>query len=292
MLAPTGTVDGRTLYAEGQDGQADLQIRTQVLDSSGGRWSNLEAEKRRDALRTDVQVLNSTSVSGDHAVIMYEFTFKNGLSVNARDFAVRLASANGHGELYEWTFVTIGGIEDAPFDINQLDAYRPTDYSNLTNSAYFNTDGTVRAGATSTDGRLDCGASMSQFLAGQPAADATGGNVQRGWYAIDDWNSLVRDGEEDFISNPEAGIGRLPIDQTVTGAMMGYGEDEMITKFTVWFGYYDVGFDTNGDGFTSTNSNQEASVRTLSLGGSVPEPGPSIMAFAAAIGFALQRRRR
>jgi hypothetical protein len=132
---------------------------------------------------------------------------------------------------------------------------------------------------------------MSQFLAGLPASDVSGGNVRQGWYAIDDWNTIPRDGNEDFLSNPEGGIGRLPIDATISGQMLGMAGDSRISTFTVWFGYHDIGFDTNGDGFTATSSTQEASVRSINLGASIPESGPALLLSAAA-GAALLRRRR
>jgi hypothetical protein len=291
VLAPTGSGAGRVLYAEGQDGNTDLTIRTQVFDRSGGRWSNLEAEKRRDAYRTDVQVLESTSRSGDSALLAYEISFAAGMEVSAKDFAVRVASANGHGELYEWSFVTLGGMDDAPFDVSKVSQFKATDYSDLSGSKYFNADGSVRAGGISSDDPVACGVSMSQYLSGASATAApSGGTVQRGWYAIDDWNARVKDGAEDVLTNPEAGGGRLAIDQSVTGGMLGLTDFETVRTFTVWFGYHDIGFDTDGDGFTATNSNQEASLRQISLGSSVPEPTSAVL-LAGALAMALRRRR-
>jgi hypothetical protein len=73
--------------------------------------------------------------------------------------------------------------------------------------------------------------------------------------------------------------------------MLGLADHENVRCFTVWFGYNDVGFDTNGDGFTATNSNQEASLRQIQLGATIPEPGTAAMLVGILLPAILWRRR-
>ena len=92
----------------------------------------------------------------------------------------------------------------------------------------------------------------------------------------------------DIVMKPVAG------NPVITGAALGLAPGTRITAFTVWVGVHDVGLDSNGDGFTSTDGNPFVTVAQLSIGSSaaaVPEPsGFGLLAGLAA--FRLMRRKR
>ena len=288
----SGTSGGQSVMIKGQDGTTDLTMQTHILEGNGNRWFRSEALKRRNTFLGDITVDSGRSKSGDFSVIAYEFTVSSALNLTSEDFAVRLSSANGLGEIYEWTFVTLSGFNDAPFDKSQLQQYHSTDYSNLSNSQFFNPDGTVKSGGVATTNELPAGKTISQFLAGKPTDD--GQFVQTGWYAMDDRNVINLDGVETEYTNPGSGTSAL-LEKTVTGSDLGLTEGTRIEKFTVWFGFYDVALDTNGDGFTLTNSNQDAMITRLSLGESlpipVPEPTTPLFLLAVTAGIIGRRRR-
>jgi hypothetical protein len=175
--------------------------------------------------------------------------------------------------------VTAGKMEDAPFTIQGITGY---------NANIYNAHGPQPGGNGDI---LAPGRSISQFLAGQAqSADPSGGLVAPGWWAIDDFNTGVPNGDE--LTGVTAGNGRIDDDQTLTGAALGLA-DSQVTSFTVWFGLHDVAFDTNGDGFTQTFASPQASFNGLSFGttlASVPEPtSAGLLVMTAA--FLLRRKR-
>jgi hypothetical protein len=281
VVAATGSnpISGQPTYGLGQDGVADLTIRTTLIDGSEGRWASLVAEKRRGNLRMKGLVDIGTSKSGDYGIVAYEVSFAGNLGVTADQLAIRLASVNGSSQLYEWAFVTAGGMADAPFTTNQISGFNASIYN---------------AGAPSLVGNGDAlgtGRSISQYLAGAVASpDPSGGLVTNGWWAIDDFNTGIPDGEEGY--GVYGGDGRLDDNQIVTGANLGL-TGQPLTSFTVWLGLHDVAFDTNGDGFTLTDAAPQASFVGVSFGTSlvtVPEPSALVFLLAAS-GFGLRRKR-
>lgn len=294
ILHQTGTdAGGMAIFGSGQDGTADLTLRTRVVDGSAGRWTALQAGKRPGGYNGGATIAGSTSRSGDWGLVALEFRFAPGLEISADQFAVRLTSANGTTEAYEWTMVTIGGVDDAPFSMGEIGSYGATDYTALGSSTFYNGLGAL-TGQPGSGERLPTGRSMSQFLSGAPAAPVSGGLVQRGWYAVDDFNAWVFDGPEAEWDNPYAEQGTLDDNPLITGAALGLAPGEHISGFTVWVGMNDVGFDTNGDGFTSTDGNPFVSVAGLRLGcsefGAIPEP--SVTALALLVAGILNRRKR
>ena len=272
-------VTGQPTYALGQDGETDLTIRTHLLDGSAGRWAKIAAEQRQGALRMNSLVDLGTSRPGDFGVVAFEVTFSSALGVTADQLAIRLASANGSSQLYEWSMVTMGGLNDAPFTLGQIGLYNQDIYNGAAPQAAGNGD------------PLPTGRSISQFLAGEPAStDASGGVVTNGWWAIDDFNTQVPNGDESFGVN--GGDGRIDDNQTITGGQLGFA-GQPVTSFTVWFGLHDVAFDTNGDGFSLTEASPAASFTGLSFGTnlvSIPEPS-SYLIFSLALGALVRRKR-
>ena len=296
VLRPVGIEpgSGMAVFGTGQDGLADLTIRSSVLDGSQGRWASLRAAKSLSGGYTAGATIDQgTSRPGDYGLVALEFQFATGLTVTADQFALRLQSANGTSEAYEWTMVTLGTADEAPFSLGLLGSYAPADYTDLGSSSYYNATGGL-TGQAGTGQRLATGRSVSQFLTGAAAAPVSGGMVQPGWYAVDDFNAWLFDGPESDWDNPYAEAGTLDGNPVITGAALGLAPGTRITAFTVWVGVHDVGLDSNGDGFTSTDGNPFVTVAQLSIGSSaaaVPEPsGFGLLAGLAA--FRLMRRKR
>lgn len=298
FVTPTGTTStGKTIYGIGQDQVNDLTVTSRIYDGTNGRWTNIVADKTAEGLRSSAFVSGGKSKPGDYAVVAYEFSFHSELGITAKDFAVRLSNVNGIGEIYEWSFVTLGSVADAPFDIANVANYKNTDYTNVSSGVYYKPDGTP-SGAAATNNPLSDGKSISQFLAGQAGATPAGGAVQPGWFANDDFHVNFHDGPEAGFSNPGAGSPdpTRPDTLSVRG-MEELGLDELanVTNFTVWLGYNDVGFDSDGNGFSSTGSTQRGMISFVNIGVSEPTPVPEpsvTMAWAMASFAWLWRRRR
>ena len=297
FLKPSGTsAGGNSIYGVGQDGNNDLTVTSRIIDNSNGHWTNLIADKTSEGLRSSAFVANGKSKAGDYGVIAYEFSFSPELGITAKDLAVRLSNVNGIGEIYEWSFVTLGTAADAPFNAADIANYRNTTYTNVSSGVYYNADGTP-SGAAATGNALANGKSISQFLAGQPGQSPAGGLVDVGWYANDDFHVNFTDGPEATFTNPTAGSPDKPDTLSITGADLGLVDEfQIITDFTVWLGYIDVGFDSNGDGFTSTGSTQRGMISSVTIGASepppVPEPSTSIFAALVGMSWVLRRKRR
>ena len=279
---------GGTKPVSGQDGRADVWIRSQVVDGSNGRWADLVTEKRRDNLQAHATVLGGTSRSGDYGVVAMEFTLSSDLRVTAGELAIQLASLNGRGDLYEWTFVTVGGVEDAPFDLSAIGRYTAGDYSRV--------PGDLLPGTGRNNDVYANGVPMSQFLQGNGSSKPVNGLVQNGWWSADGFNVNVSAAEEAAPNNPKPAGGSFGGSGTVTGMSLGLGSDQEVSRFTVWFGFHDVGFDTNGDGFTQTETDQVGAVTSLRVGstlsGPLPVPEPAAAAIVPlALVFLLRRRR-
>jgi hypothetical protein len=279
VLRTTGVEpsSGKPIYAAGQDGTPDLTITTAVTDFSSGRWGGLRGGKSPGGLEAGALVEWGTSRPGDAAVVSIELRFDPALHLTAGDFAMRLISANGTSELYEWTMITLGKASDAPFDVASLDEYSALDYNNTRSGSFYSTAG-LPSGLAGTAQRLGPGRSISQFLRGAPGSAVSGGLVQPGWYSIDDFNAGVFDGPEQYLDNPLPGDGSIDDNQTITGASLGLDPETPLSAITIWFGYHDVGFDSDGDGFTATDNNIYERVAGLTLGSfettiPVPEPG-------------------
>ena len=248
------------VVVSGQDGVTDLSMRSMVRDGSDGRWATAQLERDRAQMRAHVVTTASTSRSGDSAVMAFELTFDSRLGVTADHLAVNLSGISGRGDLYEWAFVTVGGIEEAPFDPAAVDTYTARDYSVVP-------DGVVPGSGPTVP--LAHGRPMSAFLAGQTRTTAAAGLVQPGWWAADGFNVAVSAGRE-TTRNPAPAADALNRSYTVTGAALGLAATELVEKVTVWFGFNDVAFDTNGDGFTRTSGDHTARLVSLTLGASAP----------------------
>jgi hypothetical protein len=295
VLSPGGIsqVSGQGIFTTGQDGQVDISIRTRTLDQSSGRWTSVYAAKQPGGYRAGATIAQGTSRSGDWGLVAMEVSFAPGMVVTADQLALKFTSANGVTEAYEWTMITLGGVDDAPFSLSQLANYGATDYSNMGSSTYYNALGGV-TGLPGTGQRLATGRSISQYLSGGAAAPVSGGLVQPGWLAVDDFNAWLYDGPEAEWDNPYAEEGTLDTNPLITGTSLGLAPEDRVTSFTVWMGFHDVGFDSDGDGFTATDGNPYVSFAGLSLGYTepllVPEASSAVLLALSLV--CMQRRNR
>lgn len=297
ILRPTGVdaQSGAAIFAEGQDGVPDLTIRRRVIDHSGGRWDSLHAGKRPGGYTGGATISYGTSRSGDSGLVALEFRFAPGLGITADRLSLALTSANGLSEAYEWTMITLGDYASAPFAPAAIASYGATDYSNLASGTFYNALGTP-TGNAGTGLPLATGRSISQFLSGAAGSPVSGGLVQPGWFAIDDFNARIFDGPEAEWDNPWAEEGSAGGNHLITGTALGLAPEVDASVFTVWIGYHDIAFDSNGDGFTATDGNPFVSLASISIGSSIPAataPEPSGALFLMILGAAglLQRRR-
>lgn len=262
------------LYEEGQDGTDDLRLTVTVVNGSGSRW-NAEEARWSPAGIADFRSswrINSSNVSrpNDYGYMKFNFEFLNlGPSIAAEETSITVQGANGSSEAYEWTFVTVNG---AAIPVANIANYRNTTYSDLAGSSNFNASGTwLNAPQALTNGdpapaasdRFPHNQTMSEFLSG---SNNSGGLVSAGWWAIDDFNTDIYDAPEQESFNPDGGNGLINDNQTIDGLDFGLAPLATIDQFAVYFGLVDVGFDTNTNGTTQTNSLPSAAFSEFTIG--------------------------
>ncbi len=308
---------GGNFYYPGSDGTTDFTITSHVLSNSN-QWSRLNATvDSNNGLGVNATMQSGKSHSGDWGVIAYTVCFSAGLELRAGDLSIRLSNVNGDGEIYEWGMVTLGDASEAPFA--SLDAsghlqtnianYKANTYSNLSNSAFYNADGSIKVGGTATGNQLPLGKTMTQFLAGQPSGsgdylnpDGSLNNrgthiVDAGWVALDNYTTKIFDAAPNNSAstppvNPKNYSSNYDDEVDVTGEQLGIGIGEGVSCFTVWLGYNDVGTDA-ADGFTRTNADMFGYLSNVKLGNSLAVlPEPSTLGLVGLAAAALLRRRR
>jgi hypothetical protein len=309
---------GGNYFAPGTDGQADFTITSQVL-SSNNQWTRMNATiDSNNGLGVNATMQSGKSRPGDWGVVAYTVCFDSSLQIKASDLSMRLSNVNGDGEIYEWAMVTLGEAHQSQFsslDANgklqtSLGTYKNTDYSNFSNSSFYNSDGSTKAGGTATGLQLPQGKTITQFLAGQPAGsgdylnpDGTLNNrgthiVENGWVALDNYTTKVFDAAPSDSNtaapiNPRNYSSNYDDEVDITGAQLGMGPDDAVTCFTIWLGYNDVAT-AKADGFTRTNADMFSYLSDIKFGNSfaiVPEPSTAGLAMLAGACF-LRRRRK
>jgi hypothetical protein len=260
------------VYTQGADGTPDLRLTATLVTKSGLLWEKTEGDYSTvssGSFRSDwrTAINSGNSRPNDYAYVKFDFEFLNGLELSntASQFATRHTSTNGETELYEWTQVTINGTS-----INEaaIGNYTNIIYNAMSSSAgYFDATGTVINPGAATNAPLANNRTMSEFLDGQSTGTyAPGGLIKAGWWAIDDFNTTILDGPEAATTNPATGNGSVDDDQTVTGINFGLANNTLVQQITYYFGITDVAFDTDGNGFTQTNSSPAAGVTWFEVG--------------------------
>jgi hypothetical protein len=296
FLTNTGPgVFGSSIYAPGQDAIDDMQLDVTVVNAAGLGWTQTDGDydtTSSGSFRSDYNVGAGQSRENDFAYVKFDFTFLNGLqnSITADSFRTRHTSTNGSSEGYEWTQVTVNGVS---INEGMIGSYTNTEYSDATAVA-------ATPPGTGTGVPYPNGRTMSEFLSGMVAGSvAPGGQVSPGWWSVDDFNTTILDGPEMATTNPGAGNGSVDDNQTIGGSLtsdlgdgnFGLADTALVQQVTYYFGLTDVAFDTDGDGFTQTNTLPAAGVTFFDLGFTVPEPTSCGLLGLACVVLGLFRRR-
>jgi hypothetical protein len=300
IIHQTGTDQktGRPLYSEGNNiADEPLKITTKIYSSAGNAWSRLRGGISNQGISSQMEASSGSSRPGDWGLVSYRIDIPASYDIDAANLGLRLDNVNGSGEFYEWAFVTVNDSLDNPlFDVKKMDDYEANIFSDLSSSTFFNPDGTPKAGGTARPTtNLPRGQTISQFLAGQPAGPASQ-NVTNGWFAADKHNVGIKDGLEAFDS-PSSGTGWTNNVFDVNAKNLGLDETEKINSITVWMGYNDVAFDTDGNGITRSGPNSQiGQVQSITIGATdftppIPEPS-TLTLFGGALLSLLGRRRR
>lgn len=262
-------LNGSTIYSLGDDGTDDLSLTVTLVTSANNPWTQTEGDwddASNGSFRSDWSIANNQSRPNDWAYVKFDIVFINGLenSVTASEFETVATSMNGSSEGYEWSQITINGTTIGEALIGN---YTNLDYSDLSGSTYFDASGVVIDPGAASNTVLPNNITMSEFLSGSASgAIAPGGLVETGWWAVDDFNTSILDGPEAATINPGAGNGSVNDDQTLVGADFGFTDNQLVDQVTYYFGLTDVAFDTDGDGFTKTNSLPAAGWTSITLG--------------------------
>ena len=257
VLAPVAAsvcADGSfTEYEEAQDGIDDIMVSISVVRNvAGPLWNNDEVDwDDAGAFRHKFNIgplNNGSSVENDFSYAIIEMTFLNGLVVDSDNLCFSSTSTNGSTELYEY------GL----FYANN--ALNPAGIASYTNDIY---GGCNAASQTS----------IGNFLLGNTGI-VSEGNLAPGIYTDDGLNTTVMcpPAPEAATTNPMAGNGPSNGVSNVTGAMMGLPAGTPITSFTAVLGLHDVAYDTDGNGFTNSNSNPAGRFSQLCIGNSTACP--------------------
>lgn len=240
-------------YEEDQDGTDDIMISiTVVRNVLGPGWNNDEVDwDDAGAFRHKFNIgplNNGSSVENDFSYAVIEVTFLNGLVVDSDNLCFSSTSTNGSSEFYEY------GL----FYANN--ALNPAGISSYTNDIYGGCNAAIQT-------------SMGNFLLGN-IGTVSEGNIAPGVYTDDGLNTSVScpPVPEAATTNPGAGNGPSNGASNITGAMMGLAAGTPITSFTAVLGLHDVAYDTDGNGFTNSNSNPAARFSNLCIGNSMACP--------------------
>ncbi len=256
VACPGGSNSG---YEEGMDGIDDIRVSINVFHNvaAGSNWNrdHLDFDVANDQFNHafNISSNNSGSQEGDHSYAVIEFTFLNGLVVDSDNLCFESGSSNGASEMYEYGLFYVNG------------ALNPAGISTYTNDDYAGCNGN-----TST--------SMGNFLLGN-IGTVSDGNIASGIFTDDELNTTIMCPPiaESAGTNPDSGAGSTN-GVSSNGAGMGLAAGTIITSFTAVLGLHDVAYDTDGNGFTSSNTSPIARLNEICIGNSMgcpctfPEP--------------------
>ncbi|MEO0414050.1 MAG: Calx-beta domain-containing protein, partial [Verrucomicrobiota bacterium] len=299
------------VYEEGTDGTHDLEITVNTYATSGNPWGSTAAQFNATTGKFEMDYSTGgedSSRPDDTYYAEWTFNFVNGVQnvLTADNLVTSQSSNNGNSEMYEWAMLF---ANTAAIDHEIIQLYQNTDYSDVSGATNLDANGnfigagpdeldatdtppTVTADRTDTVGDdLPTGVRLSEFLSGIASSDtANAGNdgevnsVQAGWVSLDDFNSFVMDGAEQSTFNPGNpndnnvfpgyGIDQQFFSQSTTAdgvADFGLDDSDRIESLTIYTGLTDIAFDTNGDGFTKSNTLPVQRIAQFTIGGSVVE---------------------
>jgi len=250
VVMPDGTTcpsTGLDNYVEGMDGIDDISINITVMSNqdTDSNWSedHLDFDCANDRFNHDFSINgnNSASSPNDYSFAVIEFTWLNGLCVDIDNFGFDSSSTNGSSEMYEHALFYVNGA-------------LPT--ANLT--TYTNDDYNGCNGATQT--------TMGNFLLGTPMVSE--GNIAPGIWTDDGLNTTVAcpPTPEAASTNPDAGTGGNNGVDPCGATDWDLPSGTAVTSFTTILGLQDVAYDTDGNGFTSSNTLPIARLNEIKIG--------------------------
>ncbi len=285
-------------YTSGPDGTPDIQIDIEIQVDAEGVVTTPGADCLTPTDLDDwelVVTLGGGQINLDSATpgnqdvcdcsdvwATVTISFINGLMVDAQNLNISYTSTNGASLMYETLEVTTNGV---PYNTMDITNYCGGDYHN--------------------------GLSMADYLAGNAPGttvytgtpsfnpvfgDAAGGQVQVGWWAIDDFNAPLEndwnpatgmfdnctDPAQDEDNGGSGGNGAIDDNQTIVGSAagadcatgngdeedgsLGHGPNDVITSVTYMYAVSSIGLDCNGDGTVGDNSSPEMNIQDLCIG--------------------------
>jgi len=287
-------------YTAGPDGTPDIQIDVEVMVDAEGNVTTPGADCLNPTDLDDWELvvtvgggqINLDSDTPGNQDVCYcsdvwaavTITFIGGLMVDAQNLAINYTSTNGASLMYESLQVTTNGM---PYNTAGITNYCATDYHSAL--------------------------SMGDYLAGNPAGttvytgtpsfvpsfgDAAGGQVQVGWWAVDDFNAPLEAGYDpatmtiptctdaaapvDEDNGGSGGNGEINDNQEIVGSAasagcgtgnpdeadgsLGHNPTDVITSVTYLYNVASIGLDCNGDGTVGDNSSPEMNIQDLCIG--------------------------
>lgn len=287
-------------YVAGSDGTPDIQIDIDIMVDAEGTVTAAGSDCLNPADLDDWELvvevgggqINLDSATPGNQDVCYcsdvwatvTISFINGLMVDAQNLGINYTSTNGASLMYESLQVTTNGM---PYNTGSITSYCATDYHNAL--------------------------SMGDYLAGNPPGttvytgtpsfnptfgDAAGGQVQVGWWAVDDFNAPLEAGWDpatmtlpacdDASANANednggsGGNGEIDDNQEIVGSAasagcgtgnpdeadgsLGHNPTDVITSVTYLYNVASIGLDCNGDGTVGDNSSPEMNIQDLCIG--------------------------
>lgn len=297
-------------YTAGPDGTPDIQIDVEIMVDAEGNVTTPGADCLTPTDLDDWELVVTTgsgqinlnsNTPGNQDVCecsdvwaAVTISFLGGLMVDAQNLAINYTSTNGASLMYESLQVTTNGM---PYNTANITNYCGTDYHNAL--------------------------SMGDYLAGNPAGttvytgtpsfvpilgDAAGGQVQVGWWAVDDFNAPLEAGYDpatmsfptcndpaaDEDNGSSGGNGAVNDNQEIVGSAasagcgtgnpdeadgsLGHAPTDVITSVTYLYNVASIGLDCNGDGTVGDNSSPQMNIQDLCIGFCPPctYPEPTI----------------
>ena len=250
VVMPDGTtclVSGLDNYVEGMDGVDDIMLSITMVNNqdTDSQWGEdhvaFECGNSRFNHEFTISGDNAASSPNDYSYAVFEFTWLNGLCVDIDNTGFRSGSTNGSSEMYE----------TGMFFVNN--ALPLTNLTNYTNNIYSGCGGVTQS-------------SLGNFLLGNPMVSE--GNIAPGVVTDDALNTTVLcpPAAEGAGTNPDAGTGPSNGANACGAADWGMTAGTPVTSFTAILGLQDVAYDTDGNGFSSSNSGPLSRLNEIKIG--------------------------
>lgn len=250
VVMPDGTTcpsTGLDNYMEGMDGIDDISVSITIMSNqdTDSNWSedHLDFDCVNDRFDHDLTINgnNAGSSPNDYSFAIIEFTWLNGLCVDIDNMGFDSGSTNGSSEMYEHGLFFVNGA----LPLGSLGTYTNDDYNGC-------------GGTTQT--------TIGNFLLGTPMVSE--GNIAPGVWTDDGLNTGVTcpPTAESSGTNPDAGTGGNNGVDPCGATDWNLPPGTLVTSFTTVLGLQDVAYDTDGNGFTSSNTGPIARLNEIKIG--------------------------